>query len=191
MKYCFFLINKITFEPLTENGMNNFRQYDEAIAKYHSSLNIKKVPVASWNFHGDFLVLIKNIFIDLNKLDLLASQSKWIHNNWDMKTRLREEVVILTDTKLNIVFASHNMKKMNGYVEEDVLGKNPKIFQGKSTDLNISNEIRTAISLQQPFEKTVMNYKQNGDVYVCLIKAFPIFNGKGQLSHYIAFEKAA
>jgi PAS domain S-box-containing protein len=191
VKYCFFLINKITFEPLTENGMNNFRQYDEAIAKYHSSLNIKKVPVASWNFHGDFLVLIKNIFIDLNKLDLLASQSKWIHNNWDMKTRLREEVVILTDTKLNIVFASHNMKKMNGYVEEDVLGKNPKIFQGKSTDLNISNEIRTAISLQQPFEKTVMNYKKNGDVYVCLIKAFPIFNGKGQLSHYIAFEKAA
>jgi len=171
--------------------MNNFTQYDEAIAKYHSSLNIKKVPVASWNFHDDFLVLIKNIFVDLNKLDSFASQSKWIHNNWDMKTRLREEVVILTDTKLNIVFASHNMRKMNGYVEEDVLGKNPKIFQGKATDLGISNEIRTAISLQQPFEKTVMNYKKNGDVYLCLIKGFPIFNSKGQLSHYIAFEKAA
>ena len=171
--------------------MNNFTQYDEAIAKYHSSLNIKKVPVASWNFHDDFLVLIKNIFVDLNKLDSFASQSKWIHNNWDMKTRLREEVVILTDTKLNIVFASHNMRKMNGYVEEDVLGKNPKIFQGKATDLGISNEIRTAISLQQPFEKTVMNYKKNGDVYLCLIKGFPIFNRKGQLSHYIAFEKAA
>jgi hypothetical protein len=83
------------------------------------------------------------------------------------------------------------MKKMNGYVEADVLGKSPKIFQGKSTDLTISNEIRSAISLQQPFEKTVMNYKKNGDVYECLIKGFPIFNSKGLLSHYIAFEKAA
>ncbi|MFV8269216.1 PAS domain-containing protein [Flavobacterium sp. GT2N3] len=171
--------------------MNNFRQYDEAIAKYHSSLNVKTVPVTSWNFHNDFLGLIKNIFVDVNKLGVLASQSKWIHNNWDLKTRLREEVIILTDTKLNIVFASYNMIKMNGYVESEVLGKNPKIFQGKSTDLAISNEIRTAISLQQPFEKTVMNYKKNGDVYVCLIKGFPIFNRKGKLSHYIAFEKAA
>jgi PAS domain S-box-containing protein len=104
---------------------------------------------------------------------------------------LREEVVILTDTKLNIVFASHNMIKMNGYAEAEVLGKNPKIFQGSATDLTVSNEIRTAISLQQPFEKTVMNYKKNGDVYACLIKGFPVFNIKGQLSHYIAFEKAA
>jgi len=171
--------------------MNNFRQYEEAIAKYHSRLSIKTVPVTSWNFHDDFLGLIKNIFVDLNKLDVLASQSKWIYDNWDFKTRLREEVVILTDSKLNIVFASHNMKKMNGYVEADVLGKSPKIFQGKSTDLTISNEIRAAISLQQPFEKTVMNYKKNGDVYECLIKGFPIFNSKGLLSHYIAFEKAA
>ena len=171
--------------------MNNFREYEEAIAKYHSSLSVKTVPVSSWNFHNDFLGLIKNIFLDLNKLNSLASQSKWIQNNWDLKTKLREEVVILTDTKLNIVFASHNMIKMNGYKEAEVLGKSPKIFQGKSTDLTISNEIRTAISLQQPFEKTVMNYKKNGDVYACLIKAFPVFNTKGILSHYIAFEKAA
>ena len=171
--------------------MNNFKQYDEAIARYHSSLNIKTVPVISWNFQHEFLGLIKNIFVDYNKLTTLASQSKWTNNNWDLQSRLKEEVIILTDTKLNIVFASSNMIKMNGYVEAEVLGKSPKIFQGKSTDLIISNEIRTAISLEEPFEKTVMNYKKNGDVYACLIKGFPIFNGKGQLSHYIAFEKAA
>nr|WP_315231175.1 PAS domain-containing protein [uncultured Flavobacterium sp.] len=171
--------------------MNNFRQYEEAIAKYHNGLSVKTVPVSSWNFHNDFLGLMKNIFLDLSKLHALSSQNKWIQNNWDLKTRLREEVIILTDTKLNIVFASHNMIKMNGYVEAEVLGKNPKIFQGDATDLTVSSEIRTAISLQQPFEKTVMNYKKNGDVYACLIKGFPVFNTKGQLSHYIAFEKAA
>ena len=80
---------------------------------------------------------------------------------------------------------------MNGYVEAEVLGKRPKMFQGEATNQITSNEIRRAISDQQPFEKTVMNYKKNGDVYACLIKGFPVFNSKGQLSHYIAFEKAA
>lgn len=171
--------------------MNNFREYEEAIAKYHGGLSVKTVPVSSWNFHNDFLIVMKNIFQDLNKIQAFATQSKWIDNNWDLKTRLREEVVIVTDAKLNIVFASHNMIKMNGYVESEVLGKNPKIFQGDVTDLTISSEIRDSISLHQPFEKTVMNYKKNGDVYACLIKGFPVFNVKGQLSHYIAFEKAA
>jgi hypothetical protein len=36
-----------------------------------------------------------------------------------------KEVVIVTDAKLEIVFASHNMTKMNGYVEE-VIGRSPK-----------------------------------------------------------------
>jgi PAS domain S-box-containing protein len=171
--------------------MSSFGQYEEAIAKYHNSLSVKTVPVSSWDFHNDFLGLIKNLFVDLNKLDALASQNKWIRNNWDLKTRLQEEVIIVTDTKLNIVFASHNMIKMNGYLEAEVLGKSPKMFQGAATDLTILNEIRSAILIPEPFEKTIVNYKKNGDVYGCKIKGFPVFNTKGKLSHFIAFEKAA
>jgi hypothetical protein len=31
------------------------------------------------------------------------------------QNKLKDEVVIVTDAKLEIVFASHNMTKMNGY----------------------------------------------------------------------------
>jgi PAS domain-containing protein len=41
------------------------------------------------------------------------------------QNKLKDEVVI-TDAKLEIVFASHNMTKMNGYVEEEVIGRSPK-----------------------------------------------------------------
>jgi PAS domain S-box-containing protein len=102
-----------------------------------------------------------------------------------------EEVVIVTDSKLEIVFASHNMTKMNGYVEEEVIGRSPKMFQGNASSRVTSSEIREAIQLQQPFEKTVVNYNKNGEIYICLIKGFPVFNVKGKLSHFIAFEKAA
>ena len=171
--------------------MNNFRQYEEAIALHHNGLSVKTAPVVCWDFHNEFLTAVKSFFLDLNKLNTIASQNKWVKNNWDLKNCLKEEVIIVTDSKLKIVFASHNIVKMNGYVEAEVLGKSPKMFQGEATNQITSNEIRRAISDQQPFEKTVMNYKKNGDVYACLIKGFPVFNSKGQLSHYIAFEKAA
>jgi hypothetical protein len=35
-----------------------------------------------------------------------------------------------------------------------------------------------------------VNYNKNGEIYICLIKGFPVFNIKGKLSHFIAFEKA-
>jgi len=65
------------------------------------------------------------------------------------------------------------------------------MFHGEKTDLIVSNEIREAIILKQPFEKTVLNYKKNGETYICKIKGFPIFDLKGKLSNFIAFEKAA
>jgi PAS domain-containing protein len=45
-----------------------------------------------------------------------------------VRRQLKDEVVI-TDAKLEIVFASHNMTKMNGYVEEEVIGRSPKCFK--------------------------------------------------------------
>jgi hypothetical protein len=42
---------------------------------------------------------------------------------------------------------------------------------------------------KEPFEKKVLNYKKNGETYQCLIKGYPVFNSKGDVSHFIAFEK--
>lgn len=171
--------------------MGNFKQYEEAAAKYASGLSVKTAPVCSWDFHQELLKELKDSFLDLNSLKMISLKNHWDCKNLDLKARLKEEVVIVTDSKLRIVFVSRNIVKMNGYDKKEVLGKNPKMFQGEKTNQITSKEIRTAIELQQPFEKTVLNYKKNGETYHCLIKGFPIFDTKGNLSHFIAFEKAA
>jgi hypothetical protein len=56
--------------------MNDFRQY-EAIALYHNKLSINTAPVYSWDFHNDFLCS-KLFFLDLNKLNGIASKNKWV-----------------------------------------------------------------------------------------------------------------
>lgn len=171
--------------------MSTFKQYDDATAKYQRSLRIKTLPLFSFDFHHEYVKDLKNTFVDTNKLKGIAAHNKWIVGDWDWQEKLKDEVVIVTDAKLRIVFASHNIVKMNGYVEDEILGKSPKMFQGEATNHITSNEIRIAILEQKPFEKVVMNYKKNGEVYACLIKGYPVFNIKGELSHYIAFEKAA
>jgi hypothetical protein len=80
---------------------------------------------------------------------------------------------------------------MNGYLPNEVIGKSPKMFQGKKTCPKTSQEIREAINAAVPFEKDVINYSKNGNIYNCQIKGLPIFNTLGQLTHFMAFEKVA
>ncbi len=171
--------------------MENVKVCSDAKEKYFSQLKLRSVPIISWEFKDNFQLQMKRSILDLNKLDELSIQSKWENKNWNLKAKLKEKVILVTDAKLNIVFASHNMYTMNGYKEKEVLGNNPKMFQGKETSLVVSNEIREAITLQQPFVKKVLNYKKTGEPYYCLIEGFPVFNTKGLLVNFIAFEKAA
>jgi hypothetical protein len=66
---------------------------------------------------------------------------KWSQKEWDFESKLKEEVVIVTDAKLKLFFASNNIINMNGYNREEI-GQSPKMFHGEKTDLVVSNEIR-------------------------------------------------
>ncbi len=81
---------------------------------------------------------------------------------------------------------------MNGYEAQEVVGNSPKMFQGaKNRFYIVSYEIRQAILNKVPFEKNVINYCKMVRLYKCHIKGFPIFNDKGVVTNFIAFEKIA
>jgi len=171
--------------------MKDLLEYDKAKSSYLSNFSLNRMPLISWDFYGTFLQKLNTDFSDLKKLENLSSANNWI-SNFDFQKELQDEnVIVVTDSTLKIVFASHNLVKMTGYETEEVMGKTPKIFQGKATSKQINLEIRRAIGMHQSFEKTIVNYRKSGETYDCLIKGFPVFNKKGELSHFIAFEKAA
>jgi PAS domain S-box-containing protein len=171
--------------------MITFKQYDKAAAKYYNKLEINTLPLVSANFYFDFSKEINNSFKDLVRLNFISKSNNWDSHDWDFESRINEEVIVVTDSRLRIVYASSNIIKMNGYQESEVLGESPKMFHGEATCQKTSDEIRESIRLQQPFEKSVLNYKKNGENYQCLIKGYPVFDTKGKLTHFIAFEKAA
>lgn len=171
--------------------MQEFNEYEKAVIKYSKSLDINIMPLNSWDVFASHYETLKKSLLDLKELDILSKQLKW-KGHFDVSKELYEgNVVVVTDVNLNIVFASKNIIKMTGYSFDEVLGKSPKMFQGEATSKEELQEMREAINLRKPFEKTIVNYKKNGEIYHCHIKAFPVFNHKKEFSNFIAFEKAA
>ena len=167
------------------------KEYENAINKYFKTLNITKSPLKCWSFYGNYYEKIKASLSDTILLDTIVAKNSW-NTNWSFQEELNDEtVIVVTDEILNIVFASKNIVKMNGYIPSEVIGNSPKMFQGALTDDTISREISVAVKTQQPFDKVIMNYCKDGSLYKCHIKGFPIFNKKGVLTNFIAFEKIA
>lgn len=150
-----------------------------------------QMPLYSWDFFSHYFDSLKTSLSDTAKLRVIASENLW-NKQWDFLKELNsQKTIVVTDAKLQIIFASENIFEMTGYISEEVIGKSPKMFQGEATAPADLNEIRTLISSQKPFEKTILNYKKNGETYRCAIQAFPIFNLKKELVNFIAFERAA
>lgn len=146
------------------------------------------VPIMAWDFHCEHLRELKANLADVKKVKKISDEFTWDAKNLEIEERIKDEVVLITDLDLKIVFASNGIRRMTGYREEEILGKTPKMFQGPATSKVTLKEIREAINQQIPFEKTVENYRKDGRLYKCKIKASPVFNLKGKLSHFIAFE---
>lgn len=129
---------------------------------------------------------------DILQLGRLSQRQGWQHDfNFEGQLVWLNKTIIVTDTALNIVYASSNMVAMNGYLPEEVVGKRPSLFQGRDTSLETKSYIRNAIEQRIPFEASILNYRKSGEAYMCHLQEFPLFNQKKALVNFIAFESLA
>jgi PAS domain S-box-containing protein len=164
--------------------------YEEALTKFYGKMKLGNSPISSLDFYTSFFDSICRNMRDIKNLSALSKEGKWKtpfpfhHEIMD-----KNHTVVLTDADINIVYATQNMYFMNGYKPEEIIGKKPKIFQGKDTCQETTKVISKAIRNKTPFEVVLVNYKKNGAPYECKIKGAPIWNKDGKLVNFIAFEK--
>jgi PAS domain S-box-containing protein len=171
--------------------MIELKNYDDAVYRFRKTLNFTPLPVNAWDFYGlhfDNRCKASEDVIGLSKLAL--------QNNWKIADDLftealenKEQVIVVTDASLNIVYATQNIWQMNRYRPEEIMGLKPKIFQGKKTDQATLKKISSAVRDQRAFEEHILNYRKDGETYNCWIKGQPVFNEQGTLVNFIAFEK--
>ena len=170
--------------------MSDLKYYDNAARKFYRSQNIASLPLNSWDFYAENFERVLKSSKDIITLKNLAKENRWqtpLHVENELF--LNKHVIVITDTDLRIVHATHNIRAMNGYNANEVLGKTPKMFQGKDTCAETNLYIANAIKEKKPFEATILNYRKDGSSYTCWIKAQPILNSKKEVVHFIAYEK--
>lgn len=158
-----------------------FEKYDQAWAKYQKSLKLLPLPLLSWDIfsHANFEVLAFNTI-----------QKKWLHKE-NYLNQISNKSIIITDSKLTIIFASKKISELTGYNQNEIIGNSPKMFQGILTSDTTKNNIRKALEKKHPFKEVMLNYKKDGTTYWCEIEAYPKFDSNNNLVNYIAFEKIA
>jgi len=105
------------------------------------------------------------------------------------------EMVVVTEAGLAtgtgpvIVFVNAAFERITGYPSAEVLGRSPRFLQGPNTDPRILAELHHALVQQQPIRRQLLNYHKNGSEYWVDMDITPIFDPKGQCTHFAAIER--
>ncbi|MFN5210195.1 MAG: ATP-binding protein [Bacteroidota bacterium] len=138
--------------------------------------------------------------------DILCHQAESIFLNqlrsWEIqraKKELHQLSFIATQTPNAVVIANrqgqidwinHAFTQMTGYSLREVKGKKPGEFlHGPDTDKNIIEEIRKALRQKESVEKTIINYKKDGEPFVNQLQITPVKDATGNVVNYISLER--
>ncbi|AEE54114.1 helix-turn-helix domain-containing protein [Haliscomenobacter hydrossis] len=97
--------------------------------------------------------------------------------------------VILTDPNQKIIWVNEDFTSITGYSLGEAIGRIPgKILQGPKTEPAVVERIRKALQLKVPLKEQLVNYRKNGEEYLCKLVIHPVFNRNHELINFIAFE---
>ncbi len=99
--------------------------------------------------------------------------------------------VLITDARQHdnpIVYANKAMERITGYLEEEMLGRNPRFLQSEDTEQPAIERIRSAIEDAVPVHETLLNCSKDGSQYYSEIMISPILDDDGKVSHFISVQ---
>lgn len=83
-----------------------------------------------------------------------------------------------------IVFANRAFRRLTGYSEDDIVGRNCRLLQGPKTDQGAIERIRKAIETQDVVVVELLNYRKNGTTFWNALHLGPIYNKGGELVYF-------
>jgi PAS domain S-box-containing protein len=100
------------------------------------------------------------------------------------------DAIVITDLRQEIVWASDGFRKMTGYAPDYATGRTPSFLQGPETSEATKALIREHLREQRAVSAVVVNYKQNGETYLCRVAIQPVRNLSREVTHFLALETA-
>lgn len=97
--------------------------------------------------------------------------------------------IIISDPQGRVQYVNTGFTTLTGYSLEEMRGKKPgPILQGKATDSETIEAIRYHLRNKKPFYSEILNYNKAGEPYWISLAINPVFDERGQLSHFISIQ---
>ncbi len=85
-----------------------------------------------------------------------------------------------------IVFVNDAFERRTGYTRSEVLGRSPRLLQGKRTQRAELDRVREALQSQQPVRVELINYTKHGEPYWVELEIVPVDYFHRGLTHWVA-----
>jgi diguanylate cyclase (GGDEF)-like protein/PAS domain S-box-containing protein len=97
--------------------------------------------------------------------------------------------IILTDRDANIVYANPRQLEASGYTQEEVLGRNARIFSSGNVPREVYESMWTTILAGHVWHGELTNRRKNGEICRELMRIAPVRDDQGVISHFFAIKE--
>lgn len=98
------------------------------------------------------------------------------------------DLVIVTDAGPDpvMVYVNRAVIERTGYRREELIGRNPRLFQGAETCRATLDRIAEAIRACQPVCAELINYTRAGEPYWVDLHIMPLHDAEGRVTHFVS-----
>ena len=154
---------------------NTFSEFHSAtpLCAAYEFMEISRKDRAEYTLLEDF-AQFRNWKFDLNKIKRFLQD--------------RSNTIVITCENQKIEWVSKGFTRMTGYSSEEAVGQFPKFLQGSETTLEAKGAIRSKLSIEEKYSGKIINYRKNGEKYLCKVDILPVYDETDSLVNFIAFE---
>lgn len=125
-----------------------------------------------------FVGLLSNITNRRNELEQLKLYAKVVENT--------QQGVIITDKLAKIIWGNEAFTHTTGYTLEEVIGRNPRIFQSGLHHVTFYKMMWGTILQTGQWQGEIWNRRKNGEAYAEWINITQITDNQGEVTNYVA-----
>jgi len=138
----------------------------------------------------EFMKISRNDLNEFANLKDFAELKNWKFDLNKIKRFLqgRKNTIVITCENQKIEWVSKGFSRMTGYASNEAIGQFPKFLQGSETAVESKKAIRGKINNAEKYSGEIVNYRKNGEMYLCKVDILPIYDTSDSLVNLIAFE---
>jgi PAS domain S-box-containing protein len=147
-------------------------------------------PATPMSAAYEFMEISRNDKSEYTTLEDFAQSRNWKFEMNKVKRFLqdRKNTIVVTCEKEKIEWVSKGFTRMTGYGSNEAIGQFPKFLQGSETAIDAKKAIRGKINIAEKYSGKIVNYRKNGEKYLCKVDILPVYDKSNSLINFIAFE---